>query len=332
MARFRPVPRGGPPPLPWDTDILESLLALPPEAWPAAIAQLGPEEGDAFDLDWPSWAHEGQQPPALTAAGAPWRTWVIMAGRGFGKTLAGAKWLTAQIAAQDEGTVTRDGPRDPLHIALVGATLDEARRVMVEGRSGLLAVADAWVSDWQPSLRRLTFRTGAIATLFSGASPEQLRGPEHHLAWCDELAKWEKPRESWDMLQLGLRLGDWPRAIVTTTPRPGPVLAAILAQSDTVRTGGPTGANPHLSEAWQRAVHALYQGTRLGRQELDGELLPDVPGALWSVELLERCRLGAPPPAPPARAGGERFGATLLPSTISWRGRGWLFPAAAFRR
>ena len=211
-----------------------------------------------------------------------------MAGRGFGKTLAGAKWLTARI---DE----HRGASEPLHIALVGATLDEARRVMVEGRSGLLEVADAWVSDWQPSLRRLTFRTGAVATLFSGASPEQLRGPEHHLAWCDELAKWEKAKESWDMLQLGLRLGDWPRAIVTTTPRPGVVLEAIMADPDTVTTGGPTRANPHVSEAWQRSIHSLYAGTRLGAQELEGRLLPDKPGALWSVELLERCRLINPP-------------------------------------
>lgn len=269
MARYRPRPRGGPPALPPDTDIVESLLLLPPEAWPDAIDQFGPVARDAFDLHWPSWAHEGQEPPDRTASGAPWRTWVIMAGRGFGKTLAGAKWLTARIAEQAEGTRTFSGkstcPHEPLHIALVGATLAEARAVMVEGRSGLLEVADAWVSEWSPSLRRLTFRTGAVATLFSGASPEQLRGPEHHLAWCDELAKWEKAQESWDMLQLGLRLGDWPRAIVTTTPRPGPVLTAIMADAETATTGGPTRANPHLSPSWQRAIHALYAGTRLGR-------------------------------------------------------------------
>ena len=194
--------------LPPGTDLRAWFASLPPAQWPVAIDQLGEEERDAFDRDWGSWAHEGQQPHDLTAAGLPWRTWVLMAGRGFGKTLAGAQWLTAQIAAQAEGTegtrtFSRKGtcPHEPLHIALVGATLAEARAVMVEGRSGLLEVADAWVTDWQPSLRRLVFRTGALATLFSGASPEQLRGPEHHIAWCDELAKWEKPEESWDMLQ-----------------------------------------------------------------------------------------------------------------------------------
>ena len=279
MARHSPRPRGGPLALPPDTDLVAHLLSLAPEEWPDAIDQMGLEERDAFDRNWPSWAHPGQEPPATCADGTPWRSWVLMAGRGFGKTLAGAKWVTAQIAAGE-----------PLHIALVGATLDEARRVMVEGRSGLLTVADAWVTDWHPSLRQLRFRTGAVATLFSGASPEQLRGPEHHLAWCDELAKWEKPQESWDMLQFGLRLGDWPRALITTTPRPGPVLREILGEPDTVRTGGPTNANPHTSEAWRESTRRLYAGTRLGRQELDGELLTDAAGALWTVELIARCR------------------------------------------
>lgn len=284
--------------LPPDTDLRAWFASLPAERWSDAVDLLGEEDRDAFDRDWGSWAHAGQRPHDLTAAGIPWRTWVLMAGRGFGKTLAGAKWLTAQIAAWPEES-------EPLSIALVGATLDEARRVMVEGSSGLLEVADAWVTEWHPSLRRLTFRTGAVATLFSGASPEQLRGPDHHLAWCDELAKWEKPQETWDMLQFGLRLGERPRALITTTPRPGPILHAIIAEPDTVLTGGPTATNPHNSRAWIDSTHRIYAGTRLGRQELDGELLTDAPGALWSVELLERCRLRAPPPTPPARAGGE---------------------------
>ena len=278
--------------LPPGTDPFEWLKGLQPERRAEAIELLGEEERDAVDRHWRGWAHEGQLPPETCDNGADWRTWVLMAGRGFGKTLAGAKWLTAQIATDE-----------PLAIALVGATLDEARRIMVEGRSGLLEVADAWVTDWQPSLRRLKFRTGAVATLFSGASPEQLRGPEHHLAWCDELAKWEKPRETWDMLQFGLRLGAWPRALITTTPRPGPVLRAIIAEPDTVRTGGPTAANPHNPPAWIESTHRLYAGTRLGRQELDGELLTDAAGALWTVELLERCRIAS------SRAQGSDCGA-----------------------
>jgi phage terminase large subunit-like protein len=284
--------------LPHDTDLVEWLLTLEPGERERAIDLMGPVERESFDRDWASWAHDGQGFPR-----ADWATWVIMAGRGFGKTLAGSQWITAAVAGDSLGDSLSGCPHpgagrgqsdrlSPLSIALVGATLDEARRVMVEGRSGLIAVADAWVRDWNPSLRRLTFTTGAQAVLFSGASPEQLRGPEHHLAWCDELAKWEKPQETWDMLQLGLRLSERPRAIVTTTPRPGPVLKSIMAEPDTIVTGGPTCANPHTSPAWKRAVESRYAGTRLGRQELDGELLTDAPGALWTVELLERCRSG----------------------------------------
>ena len=267
------------PPLPPGTDLLEYLLSLVPERRAVALARLGIEESETFDLAWPAWAHPGQGPPS-----GDWRTWVLKAGRGFGKTLAGAKWVTSLIAAHGK-----------IDIALVGATLEDARRVMVEGRSGLIEIADAWVTGWCPSLGRLTFRTGAVATLFSGATPALLRGPEHHFAWCDELAKWEKPQETWDMLQLGLRLGDHPRALVTTTPRPGPVLTGIIAEPDTITTGGPTKANPHTSRAWLKSVHALYAGTRLGRQELDGEILPEA-GALWSVELLERSRISAEHP------------------------------------
>ena len=136
-----------------------------------------------------------------------------------------------------------------------------------------------------------------------------LRGPEHHIAWCDELAKWEHAGDSWDMLQLGLRLGTHPRVLVTTTPRTGPVLTRIMAQPGAVVTGGATRANPHLPVAFVDTVHALYAGTRLGRQELDGELLPDAAGALWTVELIEACRgrqhkEESPPPAPPGSPEG----------------------------
>lgn len=170
---------------------------------------------------------------------------------------------------------------------------------MVEGKSGLLEVAGRWISEWYPTLGRLRFRTGAEAVLFSGANPHLLRGPEHHYAWCDELAKWKRAQESWDMLQLGLRLGHCPRAVVTTTPRPGPVLSGIMADPLTVVTGGPTRANRHLSAAWRTRIEAQYAGTRLGRQELEGELLPDAAGALWSVALIEKCRLPEKGLSPP---------------------------------
>jgi phage terminase large subunit-like protein len=270
------------------TDPVQLLKSFDPARRRAGLELLGEEEREALDRAWEAWAHAGQLAPA-----GDWSTWVIKAGRGFGKTLAGAQWVTARIA---EGQALR--------IALVGATLEDARRVMVEGRSGLLEVAGAWVTDWHPSLNRLRFRTGAEAVLFSGATPHLLRGPEHHYAWCDELAKWDKGQESWDMLQLGLRLGARPRALVTTTPRPGPVLKAIMDDPATVVTGGPTAANPHLPRAWHERVQRLYAGTRLGRQELDGELLPDAAGALWTVELIERCRVRSIPPS--RERAGER--------------------------
>jgi len=280
------------PPL---ANILDFLRALPPNMRAHAVASLGDEAMQALDLAWPEWAHEGQRAPEACADGSDWSTWVLMAGRGFGKTRAGAEWITAAIAGGER-----------LRIALVGATLDEARKVMVEGRSGLIEVAGAWLTGWSPSLRKLTFRTGAEATLFSGASPEQLRGPEHHLAWCDELAKWEKSGETWDMLQLGLRLGALPRALITTTPRAGSVLGAIMAGPHTIVTGGPTRANPHLPGAYKTRVETLYAGTRLGEQELEGKLLTDTPGQLWTPELIASCRLD---PSPLAGEGDSRANA-----------------------
>jgi phage terminase large subunit-like protein len=274
---MKPEPKLAP-----DTGIATWLAALDPERRHEGVRLLGLEHLDALDRAFAEWAHEGQLAPA-----GPWSTWVIKAGRGFGKTRAGAEWITERIAANA-------GAGRPIRIALVGATLDDARRVMVEGKSGLLEVAGAWVTEWHASLGRLRFRTGAEAALFSGHTPHLLRGPEHHYAWCDELAKWEAAQESWDMLQLGLRLGSHPQAVVTTTPRSGSVLGAIMDDPATVTTGGPTSANPHLPKAWQDRVHRLYAGTRLGRQELDGEILPEA-GALWTVELIERCRVKSSP-------------------------------------
>jgi phage terminase large subunit-like protein len=293
-----------------DLDIIAYLLRLPPHLRRDALESLSQLEREALDCTWPGWAHEGQLAPP-----GDWASWVLKAGRGYGKTLAGAQWITSLVALGE-----------PIRIALVGASLEDVRRVMIEGNSGLLEVADPWVSGWYPSLRRLKFTTGAEAAIFSGASPEMLRGPEHHYAWCDELAKWARPQECWDMLQFGLRLGRHPRALVTTTPRPGPVLKAIMEDPETVTTGGPTSANPHISPAYQRRVAALYAGTRLGRQELDGELLPDAAGALWSVELIERCRLESPSPSGEGlgwgSASGDLPGGQAPPPTPPLKGRG----------
>jgi len=292
----------------------EALVRSLPDEWVRAL-------GRAFG----EWAHRGQLAP-----GGDWRTWVLMAGRGFGKTRAGAEWVLAGVrpsrrvfetplrgssaAPQDERVwemtaypeegLTPDLIRgksrleggEPPRIALVAATVDEARRVMVEGPSGLLACArPGEIEDWSRSRGEVVFASGARATLFSGANPEALRGPQHHFAWCDELAKWRHPQAAWDMLQLGLRCGERPRALVTTTPRGGcAALARILEAPDTVQTGGRSGANPHLPDAFLRAVESAYGGTRMGREEIDGVFLADVAGSLWPAELIERCRGAAP--------------------------------------
>ncbi len=281
------------PLLPPDTDIAGFLLRLPPEDREEAVRLLGPEEADGLDRDWASWAHEGQLVPETAPDGSDWSTCVIMGGRGFGKTRAGSEWIVSLLRGQSGDSLSGCPPR-PLFIALVGATIEDARKVMVLGPSGLMRIAGPWIREWRRREGTLIFRGGAQAQLFSGHTPEMLRGPEHDYAWCDELAKWEKPQETWDMLQLGLRRGDRPRCLLTTTPRPGPVLKGIMAEPDCLTIGGPTDANPHNSERWRRRMKARYAGTRLEKQELHGELLTDNPGALWTVELLERCRIPLP--------------------------------------
>ena len=207
-----------------------------------------------------------------------WRVWLLIAGRGFGKTRSGAEWVRARI----EGGLAR-------RVALVAPTASDAREVMIEGESGLVAIARAgFAPRYEPSRRRLVWPNGATATAFSAEEPERLRGPQHDAAWCDELAAW--PYEAaWDNLMLGLRLGDDPRCVVTTTPRPMRLLRRLLAE-ETVRVSrGATRENAkHLAPAFLAAIVRRYEGTRLGRQELEAELLDDVPGALWSRALFER--------------------------------------------
>ena len=167
---------------------------------------------------------------------------------------------------------------------------------MVEGESGLLAIAPPWDRpDYEPSKRRLTWENGAIATTYSADEPERLRGPQHDLAWCDELAAWRYP-EAWDMLMFGLRLGDDPRAVVTTTPRPSRLIKALVADPRVVVTRGTTYENAeNLAPAFLEQIIRRYEGTRLGRQELDAEILEDVPGALWSRLEIEAARVSVLP-------------------------------------
>ncbi|WP_299962029.1 terminase family protein [uncultured Roseobacter sp.] len=230
---------------------------------------------------------EHQLPPE-----GDWRSWVIMGGRGAGKTRAGAEWVRAQVEGArplDEGRARR--------VALVGETFDQVREVMIFGDSGILACSPPdRMPRWEAGRKRLVWPNGAIATVHSAYDPEGLRGPQFDAAWVDEMAKWKKAEETWDMLQFALRLGDDPRVCVTTTPRNVAVLKALLAAPSTVLTQAPTEANAaNLAASFLEEVRARYKGTRLGRQELDGVLLEDVEGALWTTSAIEATRVREAP-------------------------------------
>ena len=233
------------------------------------------------------WALPHQLPPV-----GAWRSWVIMGGRGAGKTRAGAEWVRAQV----EGA-TPAAPGRARRVALVGETHDQVRAVMVEGDSGLLACSPPDRRPvWEATRRRLVWPNGAVAEAYSAQDPDGLRGPQFDAAWADELAKWRLAGKVWDMLQFALRLGSDPRAVVTTTPRPGPVLKAVLANPSTVVTHAPTEANrANLAASFLEEVRTRYGGTRLGRQELDGVLLDEVEGALWTQAMIEAARVERAP-------------------------------------
>ena len=211
---------------------------------------------------------------------------MLLAGRGFGKTRTGAEYVRAQVEAGNAGRV-----------ALVAPTAADARDVMVEGESGLLAIAPPWNRpNYEPSKRRVTWPNGALATLYSADEPERLRGPQHDLAWPDELASWRYP-EAWDMLMFGLRLGRKPRVVVTTTPKPTRLIRELLASPTTVVTRGSTFDNrANLAPAFFEQVIRKYEGTRLGRQELYAEVLDDVPGALWTRAMIDAAQQSHPTP------------------------------------
>ncbi|MEZ5750698.1 MAG: terminase family protein [Paracoccaceae bacterium] len=234
------------------------------------------------------WASPHQLPPE-----GEWRSWVCMGGRGAGKTRAGAEWVRAQV----EGARPLD-PGRARRVALVGETLDQARDVMVFGDSGILACSPPDRRPaWEATRRRLVWPNGAEAQIFSASDPESLRGPQFDLAWADELAKWKKAQDAWDMLQFGLRLGDAPRCLVTTTPRNQSVLKAILGDPATVVTRAPTTANrAWLAPSFLQGIEARYGGTRLGRQEIEGELLQDAEGTLFPAALIEAARVDTVPP------------------------------------
>jgi phage terminase large subunit-like protein len=284
----------------------KNWLALPPERQRQFLAGLSESEIEVFGAYWEFYHHHHQQTPT-----GEWTTWLVLGGRGAGKTRTGAEWVR---------TITSGlTPLSP--VALIGETEHDAREVMVEGVSGLLAVHQHQEKPaWIPSRRRLEWRNGAFAQVFSAEDPESLRGPQFAAAWCDELAKWRHAETAFDMLQFGLRLGERPRQVITTTPRPIALIKRLIADPKTALSRAATVANANnLAPAFFDAVVGRYAGTRLGRQELDGEIIEQRADALWTRSGIEDCRIGAAPPLarivvavdPPASS-GERADACGL--------------------
>jgi len=209
-----------------------------------------------------------------------WNTWLIKAGRGFGKTRTGIE--TVRIWKED----------NPI-IGFIGATAADVRDIMIEGESGILAKSPSWDRPYyEPSKKKLTFRNGSVCKLFSAEEPDRLRGPQFYKLWGDELATWKYDRETWDNAQMALRLGKLPQALITTTPRPTKLIRELIAASNTVVTNGTTFENrDNLADNWYDAIINKYEGTRIGRQELMAELLEDVEGALWTLKLIEENRV-----------------------------------------
>lgn len=247
------------------------------------------EDYEALLYDWHFWARAKQMPPP-----GDWFCWLITAGRGFGKTRLGAEWVRAAVEGPSP-LAAAAGAQE--HIALVSHTFADGRDVMVEGESGLQCISRP---DQRPkfetSRRRIVWPNGVVAHLYSSEEPDQLRGPQHSIAWCDEMAKWPAPEACWSNLVLGLRLGDRPRVVVTTTPRPIALLKTLVGDPTTVVTAGSTFENAaNLPPAFLSQVSRLYSGTRLGRQELEGVILEDVAGALWNDQMIDTARVSKAP-------------------------------------
>lgn len=289
-----------------------------------AIRRLTPAEADALLSHWPTWARPDQLPPA-----GEWSTWLILAGRGWGKTRTGAEWV------RHMATTGRAG-----RIALVARTASDVRDVVVEGESGILRISPPGERpEWNSSRRRLTWPTGAIATTYSADEPDQLRGPQHDAAWIDEPASWRYP-EALDQLRFGLRLGAHPQIVATTTPRPTSLILGLMRAAGTVITRGRTRDNAaNLASGVVADLERRYAGTRLGRQELDGEILTDAPGALWKWAAIEAARVESAPALrrvvvaidPAVTSGDESDETGIVVAGLGWDDRVYVLADASGR-
>ena len=309
----------------------QQLLAKWPQQHQAQMLKslsgvLGHVDPQAVPHDWSL-----QRRPSQASPSGNWRVWLLLAGRGWGKTRTGAEFIREQV---DKETAT--------HIALVGPTAADVRDTMIEGESGLLAIYPPHQRPrYEPSKRRITFHNGATATAFSADEPDRLRGPNHDLAWADELASWRYP-EAWDMLQLGLRIGKQPRTVVTTTPKPLPIIRRLLATEDGsvhMTTGSTYDNAANLAQSFVQEITSRYEGTRLGRQELHAEVLDDVQGALWNRNLLEEHRVTQAPDFtrivvaidPAAGSKSENAETGIVVVGLGDAGPGYVIPAGSRR-
>jgi phage terminase large subunit-like protein len=260
----------------------DTLRQLPADKVKKLFAQLGPLKVDELQHDWKFWGRDAQFPPLDN----DWNTWLINAGRGFGKTRCGAEWVREQVKLGHK------------RIACVASTNSDIERVMVKGESGFLSVCwkgdktykgkDMGFPEWSPTKRSLTWANGAKVEFYSAEEPERLRGPQFSAAWCDELAAWNKDIDTWQMLQFCLRLGKHPRVCVTTTPKPTKLMRELIKNPKTTVTSGSTFDNAaNLADTYLTAVKEQYEGTRIGRQELYAEVLEEAEGALWTSETLD---------------------------------------------
>ena len=294
----------------WNAD---SINALPPCERSRLLKSLSREDAAFFQKEWPFWAREAQIPPP-----GDWRIWLFLAGRGAGKTRAGAEWIAHGVC---HGEMRR--------IGLVGATFHDARSVMIEGESGLLGASPG--AAFEPSNRRVLWPNGAVASVISAEEPDYVRGHQFDAVWADEFCKWAQPQAALDMVLMALRLGDDPRMAVTTTPRNIAALKDLMAASDTAKTHATARDNAaNLAPTFLAGVELRFAGTRLGRQELDGEVIEDNDAALWQRIWIERARVRKAPPLtrvvvavdPPASIAGDECG--IVVAGIAADGAGYV--------
>lgn len=272
------------------------------------------------------WARDDQLPPLHTPAGMPWSVWLVLGGRGAGKTRTGAEWFRARALGLEEfGPPAR-------RLALVGETLGQVRSVMVEGVSGLLAVhAPAERPQFVAARNEIVWPNGSLAQMFAADDPDSLRGPQFDAAWCDELAKWPRAERAWDTLQLALRLGDHPQSVVTTTPRALALIKRIAADPMTVVSRSRTADNAHnLAPAFFADMQRRYGGTSYGAQELDGQIVEERLTGLWKRDWLDQSRIASRPemtrivvavdPPVTANAGSDSCGIIVAGLGVDRRG------------